>query len=246
MATIKASDLIKQVLIPLNEGWGYVWGTYGQLWTENSNITSRAPANSKEQYRLHGKKWIGHRVTDCSGLLYWAAKELGGYIYHGSNTIYKQCTRKGKLIGGIPTDGSPLQPGMAVFLYNGSTRHHVGLYIGGGTVVEAKGTRYGVVASEPRNWDEWGCIKDVEYDVTEDTQPSIPDGLRNGDKGNMVYLAQALLEVCGHTVQGIDGKFGSNTATAVKAFQKANSLSETGVLTKEDWAVLFDAAREKI
>ena len=66
---IKASALIPQALIPLSEGWGYVWGTYGQLWTATSNITSRAPASSKEQYRLYGKQWVGHRVCDCSGLL---------------------------------------------------------------------------------------------------------------------------------------------------------------------------------
>ena len=39
--------------------------------------------------------------------------------------------------GGKRTDGQPLKPGTAVFLTKGSDRHHVGLYVGDGKVIEA-------------------------------------------------------------------------------------------------------------
>lgn len=67
MVTAKA--FCDQCRIPLSEGWGYIWGTYGQTWTASSRITSKAPATSKSQAAKYGSKWIGKRVTDCSGLL---------------------------------------------------------------------------------------------------------------------------------------------------------------------------------
>jgi len=56
--------------------------------------TSSAAKKNKYYYSaLYGDKWIGRYVTDCSGLFYWAFKELGGYMYHGSNTMWdKYCT----------------------------------------------------------------------------------------------------------------------------------------------------------
>lgn len=94
---VTAKDFCTQCSIPLQEGWGYIWGTYGQLWTASSRITSKAPANSKAQAAKYGSKWIGKRVSDCSGLLYWASKQLGFSLPHGANTMYNSyCKSKGK------------------------------------------------------------------------------------------------------------------------------------------------------
>jgi hypothetical protein len=116
---------------------------------------------------LNCGKWVGHWVTDCSGLFYWAFKELGGYMYHGSNTMWKSyCTDKGKLSNGKRTDGKELKPGTAVFVCkDGSNRSHVGLYIGNGKVIEASGQSSGVIYSDVTNkkWAEWGELKGVDY-----------------------------------------------------------------------------------
>lgn len=45
--------------------------------------------------------------------------------------------------------------------------HHVGLYIGGGKVIEAKGAKYGVVESCISEWGYASRLKNTEYDLTE-------------------------------------------------------------------------------
>ena len=131
--------------------------------------------------RKYGSKWIGHMVADCSGLFSWAFKQLGGYMYHGSNTMWdKYCTSKGELNKGKRTDGKELKPGTAVFTYNTKTgkRGHVGLYIGSGKVIEAEGTIKGVITSNVNGkWDEWGELQGVDYGSEPGPEPTpVPAG----------------------------------------------------------------------
>ncbi len=58
----------------------------------------------------------------------------------------KYTTAKGMLNKGKRTDGQELKPGTAVFKVRGDDFHHVGLYIGNGNVIEAQGTRTGVIS----------------------------------------------------------------------------------------------------
>ena len=145
LATVKASELIKIFKTMASEKWKYVAGgtTKGKV--------------------------------DCSGAFYYAYKQLGGYMYHGSNTMWrKYSTEKGK-IGSID-----LVPGMPVYKirdwtssqsdngwYNNEPGdvYHVGMYIGNDQVVEAKGTKYGVVISKLSTWTHASRLKDTEYDI---------------------------------------------------------------------------------
>ena len=162
MANIKTADLIAKFQYALDNKWGYILNTAGELWTQAKQ--NAATGDTAKQY---GSKWIGHYVADCSGLFSWAFKQLGGYMYHGSNTMWnKYCTSKGDLSNGKRTDGKELKPGTAVFvLKNGNDRSHVGLYIGGDTVIEASSTQTGVITSKITNkkWAEWGELKGVTY-----------------------------------------------------------------------------------
>ena len=89
---IQAADLVSKFRYALNENWGYIWGKAGVLWTEKMQ-----KAATNEQAVRYGKQWINHYVADCSGLFAWAYKQLGGYMYHGSDTMYRAyCTSKGK------------------------------------------------------------------------------------------------------------------------------------------------------
>ena len=161
MPNISSSELIAQFQTALRDGWGYIYGASGEVWTQ-----AQQNAASREQTKKYGQKWVGHRVADCSGLFAWAFRQLGGYCYHGSNTMFRRySSASGSLAAGKRTDGEPLKPGTAVYKFNASEGyHHVGLYIGEGGVIEAKGTAYGVATSKiGSGWTHWGELKGVDY-----------------------------------------------------------------------------------
>lgn len=240
--TIKASDLIRLFRQARQEEWGYIWGEAGGVWTQDEQD------NATREYTVnYGQKWVGKRVADCSGMFRWAASELGGYIYHGSNTMWNSYTdmeRRGA-VGGVMT----IHPGTAVFQEKDGSRHHVGLYVGVGkygaeTVIEAQGTRTGVVESKLSAWDEWGellvkigdkMVK-VEYDVPAETIEIAPRTMRKGDSGADVEDLQEALVAAGYDVGKrkdgtplIDGKYGTETVSAVRAFQHDHGLKPDGI-----------------
>ena len=184
---ITTQELIAKFQQALSEKWGYIWGTAGVMWTAaKQKELEKTTDSDREQGRRYGKKWIGHMVADCSGLFTWAFKQLGGTMYHGSNTMYlKWCSDKGKLSGGKRTDGKVLKPGTAVFVWNGKNYGHVGLYIGDGTVVEAMGTRNGVTTTKVNasKWTNWGELKGVEYG-SESAGTELSVGQAGGDGAN--------------------------------------------------------------
>lgn len=240
---ITAQALIEKFKYALENDWGYIWGTAGIKWTE-----AKQNQATREQTVTYGRKWIGHYVADCSGLFSWAFKQLGGYMYHGSNTMYKSyCTAKGALKGGKRTDGGELKPGTAIFTGTEGEHGHVGLYIGGGYVIEAAGTKDGVIktAITKSKWTWWGELKGVEYGGGSDPKPEPEPAdekptLRRGDKGSYVTLAQTMLNNKGYDLGscGVDGDFGSATERAVKQFQKDHGLTADGVIGPKTWAKL--------
>lgn len=66
---------------------------------------------------------------------------------------------------------------------------------------------------------------------------SVRPTLRLGSKGAQVKFAQQLLTVKGFTTNP-DGEFGPKTELAVKMFQKANGLTDDGVIGPKTWEVL--------
>lgn len=268
---IKASVLIAYFMAALSEKWGYIWGTAGVEWTAKrqeqkvSYMVSKYGANwknsdeaKKDNYysaAAYGSKWIGRKVADCSGLFYAAFKKYGGYIFHGSNTIWNSyCTSKGKLKNGKRTDGKTLRPGTAVFTYNEKkqNRGHIGLYIGNGEVIEASGTINGVIISKitASKWVEWGELKGVAFDEDETPvpTPAYSDDakarvtLKRGNKGDAVKELQQLLIDKGYSVgaSGVDGDFGKATENAVRSFQRDNGLTVDGVAGPETYNALLN------
>lgn len=227
---IKASELIELFELALDEKWGYIWGTRGQVWTQYSQ--DRATRDMTVKY---GQKWVGKKVADCSGLFVWAFRQLGSDIYHGSNTMWKKyCSRQGVIDGDMS-----LRPGTAVFTVGSDgVRGHVGLYIGDGVCIEAKGTQYGVVTSALNRWDEWGELKDVEYDLTADIYFAPPRTLRKGDRGQDVERLQQQLNSDPRYNTKVDGIFGADTESSVRAFQADHGLTADGIVGAKTWAEL--------
>ena len=233
--TVKAEDLVKLFRQALDEGWGYIWGTYGQVWTRRDQDNA-----TREQTVLYGQKWVGRRVADCSGLGYWAFGERGGRMYHGSNTMWNEYTaHRTELVNGRRADGGEMFPGDPVFMVREAdgekVRHHVGYYVGGGQVIEAKGTASGVVAGPVNRWQETAHWVNLEY----------PGGvifrmrnmLRRGSSGMEVRSLQELLTGAGYPLEA-DGVFGAKTEAAVRAFQADRGLNADGICGKNTWAAL--------
>lgn len=175
---IRAAVLIAKFYDSL--GWGYIYGCSHEMWSEAKQREYERKYSGdpdRQNSCKYGGKWCGHWVTDCSGLFHYWVNQLGGEIAHGSNSIWdRYCTDKGELRNGSRTDGKPLKPGTAVFTTSSNGRHnHIGLYVGGGLVIEAQGAQAGVVTSVITNkkWTHWGELKGVSYADGEDEKEMI-------------------------------------------------------------------------
>ena len=181
MSDISSGSLVSLFRFALDNQWGYIWGTAGVEWTKaKQEALNKTTDANRANSRKYGAQWIGHMVADCSGLFTWAFAQLGGYMYHGSNTMWdKYCTAQGELIKGKRDDGQELKAGTAVFCYNKEkkNRGHVGLYVGNGLVIEAAGAKAGVITSQitDKKWVEWGELKGVIYGDPEPVPP-VPEG----------------------------------------------------------------------
>lgn len=140
---------------------------------EVESIAVKASDLIREFKRMIGWKyeWGAARegCVDCSGAFAYAYKRLGGYMYHGSNTMWrKYTTQKGK------RNEMTLLPGMAVFKWkrdggpdSEGNYYHVGCYIGDGQVIEAQGKDTGCVVSDVSKWTYAAQLKDTVYDLQE-------------------------------------------------------------------------------
>lgn len=159
-------DLVTWAIRAEQAGWGYVWGSQGELLTE-SRFQSLAASYPKEVggyedwIRAH---WFGKRTADCSGLIrgYWWLDAETQEIKYGSNGIpamgadamYQAATEKGSM------STMPEIPGLGVW-----HKGHIGIYIGNGEVVEAMSTRKGVVRTQlaSGHWTAWLKIPYINY-----------------------------------------------------------------------------------
>lgn len=239
---ITADVFVNTCMIPYHEGAGYIWGSWGQIHTKEAQKNA-----TREQTKKWGSRWIGKRCWDCSGLIYWACNLYGEKSNHGSNTLYHEyCSAKGKLVDGKRADGKELKTGSVVFLYDraANNRHHIGVYIGDGRVVEAKGTYYGVVLSDTNHWDEWGELKcvDLSGKVVLDMK-SLRMGCRDmGDEHDVKDL-QHNLNLLMYNAGNEDGIFGKKTKEAVELFQKAHGLTVDGIVGEKTQAAIQDALK---
>lgn len=81
----------------------------------------------------------------------------------------------------------------------------------------------------------------VKTDVK--TLPPLPGvTMRPGDRGDAVLQLQQKLKALGHFSGAVDGKYGSDTEAAVRAFQRASRLSADGVAGENTLSALERAA----
>lgn len=147
-------------------GLPYWYGTFGNIGT------AALYASKKKQYPKY-YNWsgtphdnfssqYGKRVHDCVGLIkgyLWSDSPTAVPKYNGSqdvsaNGMLARCKENGNILT------IPDIPGVLVFMDG-----HVGVYIGNGEVIEARGHEYGIVKTQlkSRPWKWWGKCPYITY-----------------------------------------------------------------------------------
>ena len=175
-------DLVQWAIWAEDRGWGYVWGTYGEVFDQAlyEYKLDQYPEEVGRYAEFIETNWLGGRTADCVGLIkgYGWLNPVTQEIEYGTNgmadvgadQMYENATEK-DTIGSIPEI-----PGLAVW-HSG----HIGIYIGGGEVIEAKGTRYGVVRTNltDGSWTHWLKVPYITYvEQPPETEPTIPSEQR--------------------------------------------------------------------
>lgn len=145
-------------------GKPYWMGTFGQ--TASAALLAQKRRQLPVYYSAADfPTQYGQRVHDCIGLIkgyIWSETPTSAPVYASNgcpdideSTMYMRCKEKG-MIGTLPEI-----PGVLVFFEG-----HVGVYIGGGEVIEARGHAWGVVRTrlKDRPWNKWGMCPYIEYE----------------------------------------------------------------------------------
>lgn len=160
--------------------------------------------------------------------------------------------------------GAGMQPG-DVLLHE---RNHTAMYIGNGKLVQASINEHGTttggqtgdqtgreIAERGYYNYPWDCV--LRYIATSGTSSPATPGVSGTINGGMcmvnlreisrgmtgedVRAMQTLLILRGHRVgvDGADGDFGSNTAAALREFQRVSGLDTDGICGSQTWAKLI-------
>ena len=162
-------DLVAYSVSAWENGWGYVWGTCGWILIDSlfQSKLAQYPEGVGNYEDFIRENWLGGRTTDCVGLIKgygWLDIEsmsvgyaINGMPDIGADGMYYNATVKGDM------SSMPDTPGLAVW-HEG----HIGVYIGNGEVIEAMGTKYGVVKTQlsERSWTAWLEVPYITY-ITE-------------------------------------------------------------------------------
>lgn len=184
-------------------GVHYLYGAKGQ------NVTaSQIKLWGKLYPKYYGNQridkalnWVGQPATDCSGLISWLTS-----IEKSSSTYYSSAAEKGTI------KTIPEILGLAVW-----KQGHIGIYIGNGQVIEARGFDYGVVQTklQSRPWTHWLKLSDINYDY-------IPKSItRQSSKQDIIWL-QSILNIKMNAKLTLDGIYGTKTATAYKEYARSH------------------------
>lgn len=160
----------EKVITWLNDKIGdyYVWGSTGYVLTESKLNELIAQYPNYVSYSKNSKA-IGHRVWDCASLVRYAMKQIGISMVSGATSQWKKTKWASK--GTI--DQLPKDQVACLYRWTGSVMQHTGIYCGDGYVVDARGSKSGVIKSTLTSY-PW-------------THFGIPEGLYEEQKPSEVY-----------------------------------------------------------
>ncbi len=255
-------DFVKQEAA---RGSIYVWGAQGQRggqitedWIRKMETSAtnanRAISLWKKNKGKYDPNMIG--AFDCSGL-------IGACLNANGNAGFDD-TADGYRNRCVSIDKGALQAGDLVFEYSNGKSGHVGVYIGDGKVIEARGRDYGVVETDlnARNWKKYGRPDFMYTDGNAPAAPSKPTYtkksftldhvVKKGSKEAVVGSIQNNLKAIGYDIgaagpngDGIDNNFGTKTDAAVRDVQKNGGVKIDGQVGKNTTPLLGGTWTEK-
>lgn len=191
-------------------GLPYWYGTFGQ-----KASASLYEAKKKQYPKYYTAKdfqsQYGQRVHDCAGLIkgyLWSDTPTSTPKYDsktdfGATAFYQHCTKKGTI------DTFDHVPGRLVFKGKPSKMTHVGVYVGDGEIIEAKGHAYGVVKTKlDSKWTHWGQC-DL---IREDNEVATSQPIAEIPEAPIMSIEELAREV-------IAGKWGDNPARKQKLIE---------------------------
>lgn len=166
-------------------GQGYIYGAKGQKCSPafREGQAAQYPEYAENILEI-GAKWDGVPVWDCAQLTRAVAKAGGETLVSGATSQWKKT--KWKETGEIAT----IPPNTPCFVYRmeENVMEHTGFYLGDGSVVDARGTRDGVVHQplDAYPWTHWGIISEEEGGMNMLYQAKV-----NASSGGTVNLRSA-------------------------------------------------------
>ena len=173
----------------------YVWGAQGQTEITEKWIRSRETSEANVQRvvafwkELQAKGISPIAAYDCSGLIMHYLQDMTGFYKNDLSAagLYRNCA---------PVRRSALEKGDLVFRDNGSKVHHVGVYLGDGTAIEAQGRDAGVTrrtldAGGKGYWNRYGRLPlpDAFPFLLRDIGKQLQDNIRDEGAGQIPSIA---------------------------------------------------------
>lgn len=223
-------------------GTPYVYGAKGANGTftqaKLDMLVGMYPDVFTDTYIKKAKKFVGKVCCDCSGLISWyTGKVLGSSQLCHSAKEKKEINKND--LSDIPVGSVLWKSG------------HVGVYVGDGYCVEARGIDYGCVKTKvkDRTFTHYLLFDYIDYSTEELLQAreenpyTIPSRTIKYDSknkkiictGNDVKWVQFELVQAGYEIE-IDGKFGPASHKALGSFQQSAKLEKDykcGPLTRK-------------
>lgn len=259
-------------------GSPYVYGGTGQPCTPSyrqarmAQYPGMAAGIKKNCQVLSGKRgtctgcpYRGRPCYDCAQLSRRALKTLGILLPSGASSQWKA---QGIWAYQGPVTGHAARAVCLLFKKDASPSEsrpmaHVGVSLGNGWVVDARGHAAGVVKSKitAYPWTHMAFLKGLplpegllgkaslgEEAAGKPALPLVPPApdlhslrLAPGDRGSLVHLLQSQLLRLGYPLPrfGADGIYGRETANALRAFQHVAGLAPDGIAAGATMEKLF-------
>lgn len=230
--------------------------------TEKAVSWAKVTAADNTHGYSQANRW-GSPDYDCSSFVISAYKQAG---------VKLSCTYTGNMPADLKAHGfievnnsvNSLQPGDILWHIN-----HTAMYIGGGKIVQARTDTDGV-AGDSRG-DEirvqayynypWTTVYryvsassnnegGVNIISVAQSTPTVPNGevtglteIKSGTRCHDVKVLQTLLNAFYGEALDTDGIAGALTAGAVRRYQKAHGLTQNGVFSATEWAILLKGGK---